>query len=51
MQEIDETCKNILSETITIIKDESFPIEFRESLKKEMLELKVEIDRIILEYE
>lgn len=50
-QETPDICKIIIADNIKLAKDKSLPAELRESIKKEMLELKAKIDRIILEYE
>jgi hypothetical protein len=43
-------CKQIISEMIAITKDETEEESFREAIRKELLEIKNEIETIILEY-
>jgi hypothetical protein len=45
-----ELCKAIIKETLDVIKDTSMPLDFREELKAELLELKDEIERAIICY-
>lgn len=45
-----DLCSSIIKENIEIINNPNEPEEFRESLKNEMLELKAELDKIIILY-
>jgi hypothetical protein len=49
-KENHELNKKILSELIAIAKDESEPDYFREEIKRELLEIKNEIESIIIEF-
>lgn len=46
-----ELCVAIIHESIEVIKDESFPADFRAELKNSLLEVKEEVERIIVLYE
>jgi hypothetical protein len=46
-----ELCVAIIHESIEVIKDESFPADFRAELKNSLLEVKEEVERMIVLYE
>lgn len=44
------TESQIIDELLAVIRDESYPAEFREEIKVLLLDIKEEIDRAILQF-
>lgn len=40
----------IIKECMDVVKDETFPVEFRQQIKDLLIECKDEIDRLLIEF-